>query len=121
MEISKNYNPQELEPRWNKFWLENEFGKPKKNAPKGESFVIVIPPPNVTAILHVGHALNNLIQDVIIRRKRMLGFETLWLPGTDHAGIATQNMVEKELLKQGTSREKLGREKFIEMLRDWKN
>ena len=120
MEISKNYEPLELEKRWNEFWLENRFSEPIETE-NAEKFVIVIPPPNITAVLHLGHALNNLIQDVLIRRKRMLGFETLWLPGTDHAGIATQNMVERELMKQGKTREQVGREEFVKMLWEWKN
>src|SRR5689334_25342800 len=77
-------------------------------------FVIVIPPPNVTAVLHMGHGLNNTVQDVIIRWRRMVGDETLWVPGTDHAGIATQNIIEKQLAAEGKSKADLGREKFVE-------
>jgi len=83
-------------------------------------FVIVIPPPNVTGMLHMGHALDNSIQDILIRFNRMKGVPTLWIPGTDHAGIATQNVVEKDLAKQGKKKEDLGREKFIEMVWEWK-
>ncbi|RKZ34151.1 valine--tRNA ligase [bacterium] len=119
--MPKNYEPLDIEPRWGEFWLKNKFATPKKTGKNRDSrFVIVIPPPNITSVLHLGHALNNLIQDVLIRWKRMSGFETLWLPGTDHAGIATQNMVERELLKENTTREEIGREKFVQMLWDWK-
>ena len=119
MEIPKNYNPDEIEPRWNAFWLDNRLGTPSVEAKGRKKFVIVIPPPNITDVLHLGHALNNLIQDVLIRRRRMQGYDTLWLPGTDHAGIATQNMVEKELLKQHKTRDDVGREKFLELLWKW--
>ncbi len=121
MEIPKNYNPEEIEPKWNKFWIDNRFATPKPTAKtRDKRFVIVIPPPNITSVLHLGHALNNLIQDVLVRRKRMQGYEVLWIPGTDHAGIATQNMVEKQLLKEGKTREQVGREKFVELLWQWK-
>lgn len=121
MEIPKNYNPHEIEPKWNSFWIENKFSTPSEKGTGKPVFVIVIPPPNITDVLHLGHALNNLIQDVLVRRKRMLGFDTLWLPGTDHAGIATQNMVEKEFLKKGKTRHEVGREKFLEALWQWKD
>lgn len=122
MELPKNYNPEEIEPKWNKFWIDNRFATPKLTADtRDKRFVIVIPPPNITSVLHLGHALNNLIQDVLVRRKRMQGYEVLWVPGTDHAGIATQNMVEKQLLKEGKTREQVGREKFVELLWQWKN
>ncbi len=99
--------------------MKNRFGTPSEKDDGREKFVIVIPPPNITDILHLGHALNNLIQDVLIRRKRMQGYDTLWLPGTDHAGIATQNMVEKELLKQGKTRQEIGRKEFLKLLWKW--
>src|SRR5206468_3964480 len=83
-------------------------------------FVIVMPPPNVTGSLHMGHMLNNTVQDVIVRRKRMQGFNTLWLPGMDHAGISTQVVVERELAKEGLTRHDLGREKFVERVWQWK-
>ncbi|MGB3111676.1 MAG: class I tRNA ligase family protein, partial [Candidatus Omnitrophota bacterium] len=83
-------------------------------------YSIVIPPPNITGILHMGHALNNTIQDVLIRWKKMQGFEVLWMPGTDHAGIATQNVVERELAKEGIKRHDLGREKFLEKVWQWR-
>jgi len=122
-EIPKTYNPSEIETKWYKFWEESGYFKPGSSA-KGQgaskSFTIVIPPPNITGSLHMGHALNNSIQDVMIRYKRMCGFNTLWVPGTDHAGIATQNVVERELKKQGKRKEDLGREKFLEKVWQWK-
>ena len=117
--LPKNYEPSELEAKWNAFWQENNLFKTDLEAGK-PSFSIVIPPPNVTGSLHIGHALNNTIQDIIIRRKRMQGYNALWLPGTDHGGIATQNVVEKNLAKQGLSRHDLGREKFVEKVWEWK-
>jgi valyl-tRNA synthetase len=117
-ELSKVYDPSEVEQKWYKFWEENGFFKPSSQFPV--PFTIVIPPPNITGSLHMGHALNNSIQDLLIRYKRMCGFKTLWLPGTDHAGIATQNVVEKELKKEGKRKEDLGREKFVEKIWEWK-
>ncbi len=117
-ELSKVYNPAEVEQKWYKFWEESGFFKPDPKAEK--PFTIVIPPPNVTGSLHMGHALNNSIQDLLIRYKRMCGFKTLWVPGTDHAGIATQNVVEKELKKEGKRKEDLGREKFVAKIWEWK-
>ncbi len=83
-------------------------------------YSIVIPPPNVTGVLHIGHALNNTLQDVLVRFKRMKGYDTLWVPGTDHAGIATQNVVEKQLAAEGLDRHALGREKFVDRVWKWK-
>src|SRR5712671_720616 len=105
------YDPRPVEPRIYKRWLDAGAFQPREGA---EPYVIVIPPPNVTDILHVGHALNNVIQDVLIRFERMRGRAAEWLPGTDHAGIATQNVVEKRLAKEGKSRLDLGRERFVE-------
>src|SRR6266446_2147777 len=105
------YDPRPVEPVIYKRWLEAGVFQPR---PDGEPYVIVIPPPNVTAVLHVGHALNNIIQDVLIRFERMRGRAAEWLPGTDHAGIATQNVVEKRLAKEGKTRLDLGREQFVE-------
>ena len=119
LELSKVYNPSEVEQKWYKFWEENGFFKPNHLTTK-PPFTIVIPPPNITGSLHMGHALNNSIQDLLIRYKRMCGFKTLWLPGTDHAGIATQNVVERELKKEGKRKEDLGREKFLEKVWEWK-
>ncbi len=118
-EIPKVYNPSEVEEKWYKTWEENKLFTPEDNSSK-ESFTIVIPPPNVTGNLHMGHALDNSIQDVLIRYKKMQGFNTLWLPGTDHAGIATQNVVAKALKKQGTSKDDLGRDEFIKRVWKWK-
>ena len=117
--LEKNFNHQEAEARIYKWWEESGFFTPKASDP-GETFVIVIPPPNVTGNLHMGHALDNTLQDVLIRYNRMLGKNTLWLPGTDHAGIATQNVVERALADEGSHRDILGREKFIERVWEWK-
>jgi valyl-tRNA synthetase len=119
VEISKTYNAHEVESRWYGWWESKGFFKADVSSTR-PPFVIVMPPPNVTGSLHMGHMLNNTVHDVIVRRKRMLGFNTLWLPGMDHAGIATQNVVEKDLQKQGLSRHDLGREKFVERVWEWK-
>ena len=116
-ELPKNYNPKEFEDKWYEFWLKNGLFSPKKGK-KNETFTIVIPPPNVTSILHMGHGLNNTIQDILTRFKRMSGYEALWIPGTDHAGIATQNVVEKELAKENKKRTDFTREEFEK--RVWK-
>ena len=118
-ELSKGYNPTDVEQKWYKFWEENDLFSPDETS-TAEPFTIVMPPPNVTGSLHMGHALDNSIQDVLIRYKRMQGFKTLWVPGTDHAGIATQNVVERELKKEGKRKEDLGREKFLEKVWEWK-
>jgi valyl-tRNA synthetase len=118
-EIPKTYNPKDFEDKWYQDWLENGYFHAEVNLNK-KPFTIVIPPPNVTAALHMGHAYNNTIQDIYIRYKRKRGFETLWLPGTDHAGIATQNAVEKELRRHKKSRFDLGREAFVERVWQWK-
>jgi valyl-tRNA synthetase len=118
-EIPKTYNSQEVEGRWYQWWESKGYFRAdaKSDRPR---FAMVMPPPNVTGSLHMGHMLNNTVQDVITRRKRMQGFKTLWLPGMDHAGIATQNVVERELRKEGLSRYDLGREKFVERVWQWK-
>ncbi|MFA6129746.1 MAG: valine--tRNA ligase [Candidatus Omnitrophota bacterium] len=118
-ELSKQYNPKETEDKWYKVWEQNNLFSAKISSSK-PPYCIVIPPPNVTGILHMGHALNNTIQDILIRYKRMRGFASLWMPGTDHAGIATQNVVERSLAKEGLKRQDLGREKFIERVWTWK-
>jgi len=118
-ELSKQYSPKDTEDKWYKYWEENNLFSAQAN-PRKNPYSIVIPPPNVTGILHMGHALNNSIQDILIRYKKMKGFESLWMPGTDHAGIATQNVVEKSLVKQGLKRQDLGREKFIARVWQWK-
>jgi valyl-tRNA synthetase len=117
-ELAKAYDPSQVEQKWYKFWEEAGLFKPDET--KEKTFTIVIPPPNITGSLHMGHALNNSIQDLLIRYKRMRGFRTLWVPGTDHAGIATQNVVERELKKEGMRKEDLGREKFLERVWEWK-
>jgi len=115
---SNRYNPAEIETYWYKQWEQSGCFHPEEYSKI--PYVIVIPPPNITGYLHIGHALNNTIQDILIRWKKMSGFNTLWVPGTDHAGIATQNVVERELMKQGLTREKLGREKFLEQVWLWR-
>ncbi len=115
---SDKYIHTEVESKIYSYWEKNNLFKPKKNKKK---FSIVIPPPNVTGSLHMGHALNNSIQDLLTRFHRMNNFETLWQPGTDHAGIATQALVEKKLKKEEINKETIGREKFIEKVWDWKN
>jgi len=119
MELSSKYNPQETQDKWLKFWKDKNIFHAKIDAHK-KPFTIVIPPPNVTGILHMGHALNNTLQDITVRYKRMQGFQTLWMPGTDHAGIATQNVVEKQLAKEGKTRQDLGRDAFLKRLWAWK-
>lgn len=117
MEMPKHYNPKETEDKIYGYWEENGFFKPKKAKKK---FVVAIPPPNVTGVLHMGHALNNTIQDTLVRWNRMKGNETLWIPGTDHAGIATQNKVEQKLAEKGKTRFDLGRENFNKEAWKWK-
>ena len=108
------YKPEGVEERWQRIWEEEGLYRAGAGARRDETFVIAVPPPNVTGALHIGHALNGSLQDVLIRWHRMRGFDTLWQPGYDHAGIATQNVVEKELAREGTSRKELGREAFVE-------
>ena len=115
----KVYNPQKVEEKWYQFWEDKNLFRADEGSVR-PPFCIVIPPPNVTGSLHMGHALNNTLQDVLARYKRMDGFNVLWLPGTDHAGIATQNVVEKQLAEEGTNRHKLGREAFVERVWKWK-
>lgn len=119
-ELSKTYNPAEVEERWYPEWESRGLFHARVNSEK-QPYTIVIPPPNITGILHLGHILNNTIQDVFVRWKRMQGFEACWVPGTDHAGIATQNVVEKALAKEGTDRHKLGRERFVKRVWEWKD
>jgi valyl-tRNA synthetase len=114
------YNPHQVEEKWYEIWEKNKLFQADENSSR-LPFSIVIPPPNVTGSLHMGHALNNTIQDILTRYKRMDGYNTLWLPGTDHAGIATQNVVEKQLAEEGTGRHQMGREAFIERVWKWKN
>jgi valyl-tRNA synthetase len=115
----KKYNHQKEEKKISDFWIKNDCFKPKKGK-STKKFSVVIPPPNVTGRLHMGHALNNSLQDVLVRFNRMKGLETLWQPGTDHAGIATQAIVENNLLKKGLNKNELGRERFIKKVWEWK-
>ncbi|MBN1830307.1 MAG: valine--tRNA ligase [Deltaproteobacteria bacterium] len=117
--LDKSYDPRKVEEKWYQFWQKNGHFRAADSSDR-PPFAIVIPPPNVTGMLHMGHALNNTLQDIIIRYKRMLGFNVLWMPGTDHAGIATQNVVEKEIAKEGITRHDIGRESFIERVWQWK-
>ncbi len=116
--LSSKYSPQEIEEKWYAKWEENNYFKPNG---VGDSYCIVIPPPNITGSLHMGHGFQHTIMDALIRYHRMRGLKSLWQPGTDHAGIATQMIVEKRLLEKGIHKEDLGREKFIDKIWDWKN
>src|SRR4030066_537871 len=118
-ELNKTFEPADAEKRIYDYWLKKNLFRALDSSEK-LPFSIVIPPPNVTGMLHMGHALNNTLQDIIIRFKRMQGFNALWMPGMDHAGIATQNVVEQELAKEGLSRHDLGRDKFIARVWEWK-
>ena len=113
------YKPHGVEERWQSAWEEEGLYRAGAGRRRDESFVIAVPPPNVTGELHMGHALNGAIQDALIRYHRLRGFDTLWQPGYDHAGIATQNVVEKQLLAEGTSRQEIGREAFLERTWGW--
>ncbi|MFO0707275.1 MAG: valine--tRNA ligase [Nitrospira sp.] len=118
-QLEKTYEPKAVEDRWYQEWIRRGYFQASPDKP-GAPYCIVIPPPNVTGSLHVGHALNNSLQDILIRWRRMQGRNVLWMPGTDHAGIATQNVVEKQLMQEGTSREALGRDAFQERVWKWK-
>jgi len=118
-QLDKTYSPHDVEKRWYQRWVDAGLFHAEPTD-SGDPYSIVIPPPNVTGSLHVGHALNNTLQDILIRWRRMQGRKTLWMPGTDHAGIATQNVVERQLQAEGTSREALGREAFIQRVWQWK-
>ncbi|MGE5175890.1 MAG: class I tRNA ligase family protein, partial [Hyphomicrobiales bacterium] len=117
-ELPKNYDPIEVEKRWYSHWVDRGYFRPKDDAET--PFVILIPPPNVTGSLHFGHTFDHTIQDLLVRWHRMMGDAALWLPGTDHAGIATQNVVEKRLAEQGKTRFDLGREAFVDEVWRWK-
>ena len=118
MEIASKYNPAEVEGKWYQYWLDNGFFKSK---PDGrEPYTIVIPPPNVTGVLHMGHMLNNTIQDILIRRARMQGKNACWVPGTDHASIATEAKVVNRLAQQGIKKTDLTREDFLKHAWEWK-
>jgi valyl-tRNA synthetase len=117
--LKKGYEPKEVERRWYAYW-EKEGLFSAEDASDKTPFSIVIPPPNVTGVLHMGHALNNTLQDILCRFRRMQGYNVLWMPGTDHAGIATQNVVERELAKEGKNRHILGREEFVKRIWEWR-
>src|SRR5215470_17023987 len=124
-ELPKTYDPGGIEPRWAEYWVAEKLfsvptPQPGSEAAKTPVFNLLLPPPNVTGSLHIGHMLEHTEIDIIIRWRRMRGFLTMWLPGTDHAGIATQMMVERQLLSEGSSRQKLGREGFVERVWTWK-
>ncbi|GIO58066.1 valine--tRNA ligase [Paenibacillus cineris] len=114
------YDPKSAEKKWYKYWIDGQYFKAGQK-PEAEPYTIVIPPPNVTGMLHIGHALDFTLQDILIRTKRMQGYDALWLPGSDHAGIATQTKVEQKLREQNISRHDLGREKFLEKVWEWKD
>ena len=118
MEIPKKYNPIQVEDKWYKYWMENDYFKSTPD--QREPYSIVIPPPNVTGVLHMGHMLNNTIQDVLVRRARMLGKNACWVPGTDHASIATEAKVVNKLKQEGISKEDLTREEFLQHAWEWK-
>ena len=118
-ELSKAYNPKDVEDKWYTYWESNSLFHAQVNTQK-TPYTIIIPPPNITGSLTMGHVLNNTIQDILVRWKRMQGYEACWIPGTDHAGIATQNAVERALAKDGIKRHDLGREKFVERVWQWK-
>lgn len=119
-ETKKVYNPKEIEEQYYKIWEERGYFEIEGNSSivDNKTFSIMMPPPNVTGSLHIGHALTFTLQDIIVRYKRMDGYKTLWQPGVDHAGIATQNVVEKQLLAQGETKEEIGRDAFLELC--WK-
>jgi len=117
--MEKRYNPKQAEEKWEKFWEKKGYFSPHSGK-KRKVFSMVMPPPNITGALHMGHAFNLTLQDIVARFKRMQGYEVLWVPGIDHAGIATQNVVERQLHREGLTREKIGREKFIERVWQWK-
>ena len=119
-ELPKVYEPQQVENRIYEMWESNGFFRPGTDRSK-KPFTIVMPPPNVTGQLHMGHAMDATLQDTLIRFKRMQGYNALWVPGVDHAGIATQIKVEEELRKDGLTRYDLGREKFLEKVWEWKH
>nr|WP_197256972.1 valine--tRNA ligase [Paenibacillus dendritiformis] len=120
LSMPTTYDPKAAEQKWYAYWQEGEYFKAGRR-PDAEPYTIVIPPPNVTGMLHIGHALDFTLQDIIIRSKRMQGYDALWLPGSDHAGIATQTKVEQKLREEGVTRYDLGREKFLERVWEWKD
>src|ERR1017187_4875772 len=119
MDIPKTYSPKGIEDKWYAYWLDRKFFKSVPDS--REPYTIVIPPPNVTGVLHMGHMLNNTIQDVLIRMKRMQGYNACWVPGTDHASIATEAKVVALLKEKGINKQDIGREKFLEYAWEWKD
>lgn len=120
VQLQKTYDPDQVEEKWVQFWQDNGLYQADENA-DGEHFSMAIPPPNITGSLHIGHAFNNTLQDILARWNRMRGRNTLWQPGTDHAGIATQNVIERQLHAEGTDRKTLGREEFIKRIWKWRD
>ena len=118
-ELAKTYDPKQIEDRLYDKWIKNRYFHAEVDWAK-KPFTIVIPPPNITGQLHMGHALDNTMQDILIRFKRMQGYNALWQPGTDHASIATEAKIVEKLKQEGTSKEELGREKFLERAWEWK-
>ena len=118
MELASKYNPADVEGKWYQYWLEHRLFSSK---PDGrEPYTIVIPPPNITGQLHMGHALDNTLQDALIRWRRMQGYEALWLPGTDHSSIATEAKIVEAMRKEGVTKEEIGREGFLERAWEWR-
>ena len=118
-DIGKKYDPSEIEPKLYKFWINNNFFKSIVDSSK-KQYTLLMPPPNVTGILHMGHVLNNTIQDVLVRRARLLGFNACWVPGIDHASIATEAKVVQKLKKEGVQKKDLDRDEFLRHAWDWK-
>ena len=119
MELASKYDPQAVESKWYEYWLDNKMFSSKPDGRK--PYTVVIPPPNVTGVLHMGHMLNNTIQDILVRRARMKGMNACWVPGTDHASIATEAKVVNRLAEQGIKKRDLTREQFLEHAWDWTN
>ncbi|MEE9499270.1 MAG: class I tRNA ligase family protein, partial [Nitrospinaceae bacterium] len=119
IQLDKQYQPHDVEKRWLEYWAKHRLAHADETR-DGETYSMAIPPPNITGSLHMGHAFNNTLQDIMARWQRMRGVNTLWQPGTDHAGIATQNVVERQLKAEGINRQDIGREKFIERVWQWK-
>ena len=118
--LEKAYDPKPVEEKWYDFWIDEGLFVPELPSQK-KKFSMVLPPPNVTGSLHMGHALCFTLPDIIVRWRRMQGYNTLWLPGTDHASIAVHNVIEQSLEEKGKTREKVGREEFLKIAWDWKN
>ena len=118
MDVAANYNPKEIEKKWYSYWMEHRFFHSEPD-PERPSYCIIIPPPNVTGVLHMGHMLNNTIQDVLVRRARLMGKNACWVPGTDHASIATEAKVVKKLAEQGIRKSDLTREEFLKHAWEW--